>query len=148
GLRGAQRRVVGRHLVTVGDDALHQAVEAGRPADHPIAGPVSAVPAGDHLTGDFVDREAVLLGATATMVAGEEAADAAEGGHVAAADTRGQKLKQHLAVGQAVRRLLGDRDPLELVGRDEPVAPHLTPPPEACSSPTESWTAGAPPTRR
>ena len=70
GLSRAQRWVVGRHLISVGDDPLHQTVERRRPAHHPVTGPMLAMSAGEHFADDFVDRIAVLFSAATPVVAG------------------------------------------------------------------------------
>ena len=140
-LRRGQRRIVRRQPVAVADHAFHQAVEPGGPAHHAIARTVLGVPAGDHLAGDFVDREPVLLGGAYAVVAREPSPGAAKGRHVAAADAGGQKPQQHLTIGQVVGRLVSDRRALEQIRGDDPVGPHVRPPPGSCSIPTGSWTA-------
>ena len=72
---------------------------------------------------------------------GSRALGAAKGRQVAAADTGGQEPQQHLTVGQVVGRLVGDRRALEQIRGDDPVGPHVRPPPGSCSIPTGSWTA-------
>ncbi len=138
-----QRRIVGREPVPVADHALHHAVEPGGPADHTVAGAVVGVPAGEHLAGDFVDGKAVFFGSTRSVVSGEAAPGPAKGRQVAAADARGQKPQQHLAVGETLGRPVRDRRPLEQVGGDDPVGPHVIPPPGSCCIPIGSWTAAA-----
>ncbi len=119
----AQRRIERRQTVTVGDDVFHQSVESRRPADDAIADAVASVAAGDDLTDDFVDREAVHLRGAGSGVAGKPALRAAEAGQVAAADARGEEAKQHLTVAERLRRLLRNVGSLKGVRRDEPIRP-------------------------
>src|SRR5271156_2578149 len=97
--------------------------------------------AGDDFPDNLVDREAVLFGTAAPVVARKWAAHTAKGRHVAAAYPGGQELQQHLAVAQAVRCLLGDRCPLEQIRRDDPVWPHVRTPPAAPPHPPRKWNA-------
>jgi hypothetical protein len=141
GLRGGERRIVRRHLVAVGHHTLHQPVERGCPTHHPITGPVLGVAAGDDLPDNLMDREAIFFGAAASVVTRKWAAHTAKCRHVAAADPGGHEPQQHLAIAEALGCLLGDRRLLELIRRDDPVGPHVRPPPAGCSSPIESSTA-------
>ena len=140
-LRRAQRRIVRSQHVAVADHAFHQAVEPGCPAHHAIAGAVFGVAAGDHLAGHFVDREPVLFGGAFPIVPRKPAACTPKGRQIAAADAGGRKPQQHLAIGQALGGVVRDRRALEQIGGDDPVGPHVRPPPGSCSIPTGSWTA-------
>ena len=92
GVLRSQRRVVGGQTVAVGHDVFHQPVEPRRPADDAITDTVTSMAAGDHLTDDLVDGEAVHLRGAEPGITRKPALRSAKAGQVAAAYACGEEM--------------------------------------------------------